>query len=73
MVLKYSLSMTKLWQAKIFIIVSKQESSDVDELKQRVKELEDLLKMHNVSTFTLAKVLITMIHMQIPWKNCEDT
>ena len=52
---------------------SKQESSDVDELKQRVKELEDLLKMHNVSTFTLAKVLITMIHMQIPWKNCEDT
>ena len=52
---------------------SKQESSDVDELKQKVKELEDLLKMHNVSTFTLAKVLITMIHMQIPWNNCEDT
>ena len=52
---------------------SKQESSDVDELKQRVKELEDLLKKHNVSTFILAKVLIAMIHMQIPWNNREDT
>lgn len=37
--------------------VSKQESSDVDGLKQRVKELEDLLNKHNVSTSYIAKLL----------------
>ena len=55
---------------------SKQESSNVDGLEQRVKMLEDLLNKHNVSTFypcSNAKLLITMIHMQIPWNNCEDT
>ena len=34
-------------------ILSKLDSSDMDGLKQRIKELEDLLNKHNVSTFLL--------------------
>ena len=35
----------------------KLESSDVDGLKQRVKELEDLLNKHNVTNFIAVIIL----------------
>ena len=43
--------------------LEKQDTSDVDVLKQRVKELEDLLTKHNVSALLLiARLSIIMIH-----------
>ena len=37
----------------------KLESSDMDGLKQRVKELEDLLNKHNVTNFIAVIIIIT--------------
>jgi hypothetical protein len=41
----------------------KLDSSDMDGLKQRIKELEDLLNKHNVNIFPLLNLNSSLIHV----------